>query len=48
MNFHFIKIFSLKECSKSNITHFNNFLKFKEMNSVTYLIEHGPYQSSEG
>lgn len=48
MNYHFIKLFSLKECSKSNITHFNNFLKFKEMNSVTYLIEHGPYQSSEG
>jgi Stress responsive A/B Barrel Domain len=48
MNYHFIKLFSLKEGSKSNITHFNNFLKFKEINNVTYLIEHGPYQSTEG
>ena len=48
MNYHFIKLFSLKECSKSVITHFNDFLKSKKIDNVTYLIEHGAYQSSEG
>ncbi|WP_342220413.1 Dabb family protein [Rickettsiella endosymbiont of Miltochrista miniata] len=48
MNYHFIKLFSLKECSKSVITQFDDFLKSKEIDKVTYLIEHGPYQSAEG
>lgn len=48
MNYHFIKLFSLKECSKSAITQFDDFLKSKELNKITHLIEHGPYQSAEG
>lgn len=48
MNYHFIKLFSLKECSKSVITYFDDFLKSREISNVSYLIEHGPYQSAEG
>lgn len=48
MNYHFIKLFSLKECSKSVITHFDNFLKSKKIDNVPFLTEHGTYQSSEG
>lgn len=46
MNYHFIKLFSLKDCSESIISHFNNFLKSKDTRNLT--IEHGAYQSLEG
>lgn len=48
MNYHFIKLFSLKECSKPVMNHFNEFLIAKRIENLPFLIEHGAYQSSEG
>lgn len=47
MNYHFIKLFSLKECSKPVINHFNEFLISKRIENLPFLIEHGAYRRSK-